>query len=250
MPNRNLPLARKLLNNGRYLQEYERIVSNGMNDPIYRFVHGRDHASSFKNGDIYISTMQNCREYENKSRGDRDEGRIKYAITDYMCDKSTPGFEEAMRRVGFWPISGNPTMSFKNCAVINDLGNSYVLCTTLKHIPNILSKDFGDHCFKIEDPALFGLVIARRIQLEDKCDLDFKIGHVAYTGRVFEDINADHHHPFFIKPKEYEAQKELRMVWTIRNNNSYKYTGRVVRCQELRSLISRVQQSFATTQDE
>src|SRR5688572_23912877 len=55
------------------------VFEDDFNPPrLFRFFKEEAHADSFSSGSIWISTLSQCRMYENPSRGDPEEGMLDY----------------------------------------------------------------------------------------------------------------------------------------------------------------------------
>jgi hypothetical protein len=84
---------------------------------VYRFFKEKAHADALAAGNIWISTLQRCREYEDPKQGDPKDG--------YLGE--------------------------------NKIQDALVLCTTLRFDPSLFSDSFGNYCVEITDPQNFFL---------------------------------------------------------------------------------------------
>lgn len=177
-------------------------------DPVYRIVGENEYLDDFfENGNIFISSFENFKSYDDEMQGDISEGQSL---------------------IGGFDKEGNGNHIFYEGGV-----QAFILCTT-----NILSeaviKDFnGVGAVKINNSVLFAREIAKKLPfvstgIEGDCIyVDSKVQHLAgEQNELFQKINfADprmiHQKvtalssgvELFMKYKKYEHQQEHRLAW-------------------------------------
>jgi hypothetical protein len=177
-------------------------------DPIFRILGKKEHLDDFfENGNIFISSFENFKSYDDEMQGDISEGQSL---------------------IGGFDKKGNGNHIFYEGGV-----QAFILCTT-----NILSeeviKDFnGVGAVKINNSVLFAREIAKKLPfvstgIEGDCIyVDSKVQHLAgEQNELFQKINfADpriiNHNvaalsngvELFMKYKKYEHQQEHRLAW-------------------------------------
>lgn len=192
----------------REIQSSFNISWNYKIDPIYRIVGKKEHLDDFfDNGNIFISSFENFKSYDDEMQGDISEGQSL---------------------IGGFDKDGNGNHIFYEGGV-----NAFILCTT-----NILSesviKDFnGVGAIKITNSVLFAREIAKKLPfvstgIEGDCIyVDSKVQHLAgEQNELFQKINfADPHMinqnvtalssgiELFMKYRKYEHQQEHRLAW-------------------------------------
>lgn len=183
--------------------------------PLYRFFNDPQHARDFLQGKVWISTFSKCREYENAAQGDAHEGSIKYAVPGTIRGSgSDPAFVEMARRLNFIVPPDAVNMCFSNISSSTVLHDALVICTTAVYNPEQLAKDFGKFCVRIDDPAAFFKRLT--FELGSRYALDeFGMDEIYYRDRYFEYLDKLPCGYAFLKPKQYEYQNEIRMVWTL-----------------------------------
>lgn len=177
-------------------------------DPIYRIVGKKEHLDDFfENGNIFISSFENFKNYDDEMQGDISEGQNLMG-----------GFDE----------KGNGNHVFYEGGV-----RAFILCTT-KVLSEPVIKDFnGIGAIKIVNSVLFAKEIARKLPfvstgIEGSCIyVDSKIQHLAdEQNEFFQKINFTDPRmieqsvtalssgiELFMKYKKYEHQQEHRLAW-------------------------------------
>ncbi len=177
-------------------------------NPIYRILSDIQYIEDFfVNGNIYLSSFQNFKKYEDEMQGDRTEGHNLVG--------------------GFNGKDSSHFVSYEGGI------NAYVLCATNSLNENVI-KDFkGVGAIKIKDSVNFGKEIVRKLPfvntgIEGDCIYgDSKVQTLENEhNKVFQDI--DFKNPvsikeelsqitlgveMFMKHKKYEHQQEHRLLW-------------------------------------
>ena len=186
---------------------------------IFRFLSNEDYADQFAMGNIRISTLETCRQYEDPLQGDSGEGSSVYRGGIYKnVNGDHPGFLQDAARSGIH-FHGDPS-EFTNISIsgakrefrIND---ALVLCTTAHFDPTALSDTFGKYVVEINDVPGFFTELTQAL-VDRYPILKFYARPVHYRSREFDSSQAPSHEGF-IKPTDpYAPQQEFRMLWTVR----------------------------------
>lgn len=183
---------------------------------VYRFFEEYEHAQAFLKGDIWISTLEVCRKYENAAQGDAGEGTLHHEVvgTITLNEHSNPAELRAAYAVGFH-VSGGAHLTITDTKGSQRIHDALVLCTTERYDPDTLSADFGKYCVEITDPRGFFRLVS--IALWERYDIGFcHLDRISYVGRKFRNFEFPEVHPGFLKPTQgYENQQEVRMLWAI-----------------------------------
>lgn len=186
---------------------------------VYRYMDDKKNLESFLEGKIRISTLGACRAYENQEKGDCDEGKEVYRVSQ-MTDED-PNFHKKANKLGmsFEACYGT---TITNCRSETYLPNGFVLCATARRDDEKFSKDFGEFCLKINDGERFFQLVSRAIR--EKYDL--LGGHhekVIYNPQYYEDDELPPGKIGFVKRPKYEWQEEYRFLWLPKDLNIEKF---------------------------
>ena len=191
-------------------------LKNGI---LYRFLRDPDYADQFVAGNIFISTLSECRGYEAAAgRGDPGEGTLRHRSGDLILSGDNPEDLEIARRAGLVIIPGGGTLTLSGNVAEHKLEDAYVLCTTERFSPDKLSDTFGKHCVRIDDAKTFFDRTSRALVASLKSgrlDRAF-MGCVSYTGRELQGRQQQPAPNGFLKPPDlYADQQEVRMLWSM-----------------------------------
>ena len=193
-------------------------VSEKLPGQIYRFLSSENYAKDFVSGKILVSTLNICRSYENKARGDANEGRQTYHIDKSITGGSNdPWFLEALEGSGIHIGPGCSNITVSNHRSTTYLADAYVLCTTIGFSDEALLSDFGNYCVEIFDLVGFAeaLDAAVRNKLGTSVGL---VGEVTYASQIYKYGEAPPGVIGFVKePGDYESQREMRFLWEAPN---------------------------------
>jgi hypothetical protein len=194
------------------------------------------HLDALLAGDVWISTLERCRTHEG-GRGDPGEARVDYRSGTIVADGSDPTLQLMAERSG---ISIGPDVKevfFSNNASTTQLLDAWVLCTTERFAPKRMEA-FGKYCVRIDQPSRFCEVVTNHIVKQ--CPVHSSLGRVRYRERFYEGIDPAPGPLGFVKPPDiYAEEQEFRMLWTPVTAR-YSLDPLVVRCPEVRALVSRV----------
>ncbi|SFJ99107.1 hypothetical protein SAMN04488079_103236 [Methylophaga sulfidovorans] len=180
---------------------------------IIKPLHEESHAESMLQGNVYLSTLETCRRYENEERGDRYEGYSLYSSGTVSGLGSDPHMKTVASRLGV-EMSPDSMGSFMWCKSESRLTDSFILCTTDK-FNRSMCKDFGDYCVEIRHLPHFYMLMSRL--LKEKYNIGHGLaGYALYKDRWYEGLESPPEPPtsvVLLKPERYKHQREYRFSW-------------------------------------
>jgi len=200
-----LGLQEQSSNNLVYLSEHH--------DSVYRFFPEEWQADALVSGNVWISTLETCRAYEDPKQGDADEAKESYNSGHAVGGSDDASFVEVARRSGIHIGQGCSNITVNNCTNIKTLPDAYVLCTTSQYSPENLNESFGKHCVEITDPKKFFVVVSRCFEKKTVIK-EAAAGKVIYKDRHYTGLENPPGPIGFVKPyDQYVEQKEFRFLW-------------------------------------
>ncbi|MNM29970.1 hypothetical protein D3C81_405210 [compost metagenome] len=205
---------------------------------VYRYFDDPDYADAFASGEIFVSTLKRCREYEDPLQGDPEEAFEHYnsgsSITGHGSDKE---FVARAARAGVFVDPSAENITIKDQVVTNYLSDAYVLCTTLGFAKN-LSGTFGAYCVKITNPDAFSYELTKALAKDVRLFQSLR-GPVAYRAREYRELEDAPGVLGFVKPPDlYASQREYRFLWTVVDGE--EVSPRVVSCPNIVPFVKRV----------
>lgn len=186
-------------------------IPKNLPSKLYRFFDKKEFADDFVNGKLRISTLETCRNHENKAQGDAEEGYMFNYIK--RIHSSHPRFHEISNRGGICMVDS------ENCVIENNtyteyIEDAYLLCTTTKYHPEDFTDDFGSYCVEITDPLKMMEIITQTLHSTSKVT-HCKYSEVKYRSRTFQQEEIIENLMEFLKPDTdiYMSQNEFRFVW-------------------------------------
>ncbi len=196
----------------------------------YRYLEEEYVNSFLEEGKLRLSSLERFKKYKDKERGDKTEGRSM--VVDYS--KGTISFSQAK-------------------------ANAYILCGSIELNPSIAEALQRNSCLEIKSIHDFALRIGMKIgalaYAFSRCFYEGKerflheewessVAEIQGNRRSFrlhflrknmeEQLNTpglQYLEEFFIKPKNYSHQKELRIIWLLDSGTQVKESFDVV-CPE------------------
>lgn len=187
--------------------------SNPNPQSVYRFFEEEWQADALCRGDVWISTLETCRKYEDALQGDPYEAMHTYRSGAVSGNGTDPGFVEVARRSGIYIAPSVRNFSISGVTIVHSIPDAYVLCTTKEFNPEILSDTFGGYCVQIFNLPIFferiTTAINKKVCLERGSYADVK-----YRSRDFTGLNPPPGRLGFVKKIDgYSTQKEFRFLW-------------------------------------
>lgn len=204
---------------------------------VFRYFDRLDHAEAMLSGDIFVSTLEYCRNCEGV-RADSGEAEQSYSQGLIEGGGANADVVEAGRRLGVHiENSPNARIKFRNNRARSRLPDAFVLCTSLIDDPEAM-KGFGPYCVAIREPALFMDYVTRVIRsqialLRAECD------HILYRRRSYRDLEPEPGRLGFVKPVDpYEREREYRFLWV--PEVGPRISRQTFRVEAIRDLVRRV----------
>jgi hypothetical protein len=180
---------------------------------IYRFFAEAHHAEALLLGNVWISTLSSCRNYEDPKQGDPEEAHETYYSGYAVGGSDDPRFVEVANRSGIKIGSNCIDIQISNCRRRTSIPDAYVLCTTTDYSPEKFSGTFGSNCVKITNIKRFFIAISNEIK-KSNAIREFCAGKVIYKQRSYCEMECPPGKIGFVKPYDlYSEQKEFRFLW-------------------------------------
>ncbi|OPY69566.1 MAG: hypothetical protein A4E62_01794 [Syntrophorhabdus sp. PtaU1.Bin002] len=205
---------------------------------VFRFFQEDWQADALARGDVWLSTLKTCREYEDPEQGDPEEAHEIYKSGHAVGGSDDPEFVEIARRSGIYIGPGCSNITISNNTMITVLPDAYVLCTTTEFSPDKLGETFGRYCVEITKPGRFFKSVSEA--LERKVSIrEAAVGLVIYKDRHYTGMEPRPGPIGFVKPRDiYAPQKEFRFLWIPENTNGL--TPFLLSCSEVHHLCKRI----------
>ena len=205
---------------------------------VYRFFQEEWQADALACGDVWLSTLETCRAYEDPAQGDPEEAHETYNSGHAVGGSDDPDFVEIARRSGIHIGPGCSNITLSNNTRKTVLPNAYVLCTTTEFSPEKLSDTFGRYCVEITSPKDFFVRVSASLEKSTQIK-EAVAGKVIYKDRHYTGMESPPGPIGFVKPPEfYATQKEFRLLWV--PENSTGLTPFLLKCPEASYLCKRI----------
>lgn len=182
---------------------------------IYRFLPEENYAEALCKGLVWLSTLENCRSYENPFRGDDQEGTEEYFSGTIKGDATDSRVRTVASRLFNSPVQGGH-FSISNCKSIRKIPNAFVICTTAKYDPEKFNRVFGSFCVEISFPMTFHELISKRLA-EMFSISENAFGPIKYQSRGYYHLEAPPGPIGFVKPQKYKNDHEYRSMWIMKD---------------------------------
>lgn len=182
--------------------------------PIYRFFRLGEHANALCKGHVWLSTLEECRRYEDAEQGDAEEAHHTYHSGFLRGDGTDDEFVQLAQRAGVQIGPGSADNIVWGNTRTEMLSDAFVLCTTTEFTPEKMAASFGTACVRIDKPRRFldrvTLALRRQHRIREAM-----LGQVAYKDRSFRSTEPPPGLLGFVKPAyPYGSQNEVRFLWT------------------------------------
>lgn len=183
------------------------------NFSVYRFFKEESHADALCRGDVWISTLNECRKYEDPLQGDPEEAVHTYTSGFISGNGSDKDVVTTASRLGIFIGEGATNITIGGGIHVSTIHDAFVLCTTREFSPKKLSNTFGNYCVEILSPREFFCEVTASlreiVQLKQS-----RMGAVIYRNREYSRLEAPPGPLGFVKPHDkYAPQKEIRFLW-------------------------------------
>jgi hypothetical protein len=206
---------------------------------VYRYFDNEEHAEAFVRGDIFVSTLKRCREYEDPLQGDREEGFERYntgrSITRNGSDRA---FVELAAKAAIIVDPNALKVTLVNNERTTVLHDAYVLCTTLGFSEEQLTNTFGKYCVSIKSLATFHSRLTKSLGAHADL-LNSSRGKIIYKERFYTGFEDSPGLIGFVKPPDkYAPQMEYRFLWNVPVGNEISAV--VIHCPDVAQLLTRI----------
>ena len=218
---------------------FDKLVSlDKYNSPIYRFFSEEWQADALCRGDVWISTLETCRAYEDALQGDPEEATQTYKSGHIVGGSSDRNFVEMAARSGIHIGANCSNITISGATHVQKLPDAFVLCTTKEFKPENLTDTIGDYCVKISNPVEY----FKRVSIELNKHVEIRqgiMGLVQYKDRVYTGLETPPGPIGFVKPShQYSTQKEFRLMWIPEQDKTIKPF--LLKCSSISNLCNRV----------
>lgn len=204
---------------------------------VYRFFPEEWQADALTKGKVWLSTLNQCRAYEDPKQGDAKEAFEIYNSGYAVGGSNNPEFVERARRSGISIGPGCSNITISNNTSERAISDAYILCTTTNFSPEKLNNTFGNYCVEITDPRKFFIIVSNYLNMQ----LPIKqavAGKVIYKDRIYRGLEERPGPIGFVKPPDlYAEQKEFRFLWI---PNSDILNPFLLDCPNVSSLCKRI----------
>lgn len=210
----------RVIENSEYNLLSKLSTIDSYNKPIYRFFPEKWQAEALCKGNVWVSTLETCRTYEDPLQGDAEEATHNYNSGHIFGDMSNPDFAKIASRSRISVDQGARDITISNNTYIQKLPDALVLCTTKEFSPEKLSDTFGNYCVKISNPIEF--FMRTSIKLNERVKIKQGVmGKIQYNERFYTGLDVPPGPIGFVKPSDrYSSQKEFRFLWLPEDNST------------------------------
>lgn len=185
---------------------------------IYRSFDSEEYADNFVAGNIWLSTLERCRQYEDPLQGDSGEATHLYSSGLINGGSNDAKFVRAAGNMGVKIEPGCSNITFNNCVSIQKLHDAFVICTSEIFDPK-LSETFGNYCVEISDPKKFFAAISEALRHQPHIDFAWAgWGKIKYRDRTYGGLEDSPGSLGLVKPIKYAHQKEIRFMWGVKDD--------------------------------
>jgi len=199
---------------------------------VYRFFKNKEEAEALCRGDVWLSTLEVCRGYEDPLRGDPDEATQIYNSGHLSGGSSDHHFVNAAANARVFIGSGCSNITINNAIVNTRIPNAFVLCTTREFQPENLNDTFGHYCVEISNLVEFFRIVTinlHKLSPVNQCAM----GNIRYGKHSFSGYEQSPGVIGFVKSKDkYAPQKEFRFLWEPKAEDIMP---RLISCPEIAS---------------
>lgn len=202
---------------------------------IFRFFREEAHADALARGEVWLSTLERCRGYED-ARGDHQEGLHFHHLTDVAIGQSQE-IRAAATRIG---IEADPgvQVSFKDVVGLTRMPDAYVLCFSTDGTSPLVRERFGEFGVEVLDRREFGRRLASAFTAE-RTKVRIWGRHVTYAERSTIDAEPENGPLGFVKPLQFADEAEYRLL-IVAADPSTRYFLRPLHAPNLAELCRRL----------
>lgn len=188
------------------------VVQPPIPERVFKYFTHAEHAERFLAGHIRLKTLEGCRHDEDASRADPGEGTMALNTGEVYGDGSDERVQAVAQRFGIGIPHTAKNIYFSNNLIIHPPEpDCWLFCTS--HVDSeILQEKFGQ--FRVEIPDAIKFFYWVDIAMRRRC----LVGHselcaVQYRSRQYTEDEEPPSWSVRIKPDDFEAEAEIRMLW-------------------------------------
>lgn len=211
--------------------------------PLYRLFEEEWQAESLLNGKIWISTLEQCRNFEDNQQGDKHEGSSIFNFSMNAINRYPTNEERKHALYCGIDIGPNCHAFIGNAKRINQISNGFILCTTNNPLALQKQSNAWKYGVKIDLPPrkfaylLFISMLREGIELSST----FHHGWTKYgSERNYYSLETEPQRLAFLKPQEHENQSEYRFFVMATENFKYPEKGILINCPEIIQYLSKI----------
>jgi len=190
------------------------IAADFQANKLYRYFKQERHARALCQGDVWVSTLEECRKHEERGRRDELEGASQWRVKEFNSPSGLKAQELIKQQFGG---------VFKDCTVYgfeaafafdSMLPDAYVICTTDSRAEST-QETFGDYCVEISNPRRFFELVTIRLfaRTNDRISRSM-LSPVTYSSIEYWDDALPLAPPGLVKrPETFGSQREVRLLW-------------------------------------
>lgn len=180
---------------------------------VFKFFQEEKHADALAAGQVWLSTLEKCRQYEDPLQGDPGEAEHTYRSGTVTGNSGDPLFDLIAARSGIGMI-GCTNATISEATNTTYLRDAFVICTTAEFDPKKLGPTFGRYCVRISYPNEFFWRVSEVALRRHQRIAEAHWGSVEYRERDYAGVQPEPGLIGFVKPSDkYAAQKEVRFLW-------------------------------------
>ena len=176
---------------------------------LYRAFSEEWQAKALLQGDVFVTTLGRCRQYEKKGQGDPWEAREFYAQTKTVHSEM-PEFSVVASRLNVREMGSRAELS--HCASETYIWDEHMICMT-ECMSDEVIQTFGRYYVGILDPLKFFKLVSRRI-FHRRRIAHGGMGRMVYRSQVYADLDDPPGPLGYVKdPDVFSNQQEIRIRW-------------------------------------
>lgn len=166
----------------------------------------------FLQGSVWVSTLEACRKYEEKDRGDPGDGTMWTQHPDAYGDGDTDAVVESLNLIGVSVPRDAKRVTVQDLSELNHIPDAWLFCMSAEYNPSTM-KSFGRYCVGIRDPQQLYDRLTDSIHTLTPLKQRAR-GPVTYADRSHLASEPSPGVIGFVKPRDlYGEQREWRMMF-------------------------------------
>jgi hypothetical protein len=173
---------------------------------VYRFFKDSSHADALAAGNVWISTLEEFRRYEDPLQGDPHEAIHEYYSGHAVGHGTDADLQLIACYSGIEIEPGTTHVMISNNKTVRRVADAFALCATEHFDPDMLSDTFGQYCVEITNPLKFFQLLTSELSKKHSVDEDL-FGRVIYRERKHVGLQKSPGVIGFVKPLKYQSQR-------------------------------------------